>query len=231
MKKLLLASMGALILSHPLMAIEKKEIQFHGQNGEAFELEKGKVKANVQIDFKDVAQANFNLGLGFKVEDNGDVTEQVAPNTGTNLLVLRQKEVDVNEEAGVVQSDVRYTFTIHDRLTSLKPISQEIKVTHLTEFYLSFILGQTHLPTLVKLELKDGDKTLLSKNLGADDVTISPQEYGDFVSVKIKDLGVNVKPGQKLNAEISVAVVAPGAINLEKDKLEKRQEFKDLIVK
>lgn len=230
MKKLLLASIGALMLTNVAMAEDKKEIRYHGQNGESFELTRKNIKAEVELSFKDVAQSNFNLELGFRVEENGDVTEQVAPNTGTNLLVLRKKELSISKHGDQIQSDAKYSITIHDRESALKPIDQKIKVTDLNEYYLSFILGQTHLASIVRLTLKDGDKILVSKNLEAKDIDISPQSYGDFISVKLKDIGVNVKKGQKLHAEISVAVIAPGAINLDKDKLEKMQEFKDLVV-
>lgn len=230
MKKLLVASIGALMLTNVVIADDKKEIRYHGQNGETFELTKDNIKAEVELSFKDAAQSNFNLGLGFRVENNGDVTEQIATNTGTNLLVLREKEISISKHGEKIQSDAKYNITIHDRESALKPIDQEIKVTDLNEFYLSFILGQTHLASIVRLTLKDGDKTLVSKNLEAKDIDLSPQSYGDFISVKLKEIGVNVKKGQEIQAEISVAVIAPGAINLDKDKLEKIQEFKNLIV-
>ena len=230
MKFITVASLCMLAFGAQTFALEKKEISFTGQPGEQFQLEKDQAEAQVEVSFNDVAQTNFNLGLGFRVEPNGDVTDQVAPNTGTNFLVLRKKVAKIIESTNSVNSKIQFTYTLLSREDSLRPIKEEMKITHLNEFWLSFIVGKTALATKMRIAIKKGSKTLISKVLELSEMEIKPQVYGNFVSLNLKELGVEVRPGEKLDVELTVAVVAPGAINLDKDKLEKMQEFKALVV-
>lgn len=191
-----------------------------------------KVSSSVEVLFEASDAELKEFVLGFDLLEDGKVGVKALNDSAQNILIFKEQEIKVEEKEGDLVSQARFNFKFFNKESALKPVSQELKVTNVTPFWLSFISGKDgDFKSQTKLKISKDGKVLLDKVLEESDVTVSGQRYGNFVSVKIKELGVELESGDKPLVELEVKLLeVPSGSVLSEDKLVQKKEFKDLVV-